>query len=68
MDRYLNTNNLFIMYTYDVFIVSNNLCTVLDIGMINDLLRRMYEHKRGEIRGFSQRYHFTQLLYFEEKG
>ncbi|MBU1889957.1 hypothetical protein KJ782_00525 [Patescibacteria group bacterium] len=56
------------MYTYDVFIVSNNLCTVLDIGMINDLLRRMYEHKRGEIRGFSQRYHFTQLLYFEEKG
>lgn len=26
----------------------------------------MYQHKEGKIRGFSQRYHLTKLVYYEE--
>jgi len=35
-------------------------------GMTNDLLRRVYEHKRGLIPGFTKKYKIKQLIYFEE--
>ena len=52
--------------TYYVYILTNKNDNVLYIGMTNDLLRRVYEHKQGIYKGFSQRYHLTKLVYFEE--
>lgn len=37
----------------------------LYIGVTNDLVRRVYEHKNGLIKGFSKRYRLNKLLYFE---
>jgi len=34
--------------------------------MTNDLQRRIYEHKTGTIKGFTQKYGVSLLVYFEE--
>ncbi len=51
---------------YYVYILSNQTNTVLYIGVTNDLHRRLYEHKSGQINGFTQKYHIHKLVYFEE--
>ncbi len=50
---------------YYVYIITNKQNRTLYIGMTNGLERRMSEHKRGEIEGFSQRYRLTRLVWFE---
>ncbi len=37
----------------------------LYIGVTNDLQRRVYEHKRKEVAGFTSTYNLTQLVYYE---
>jgi putative endonuclease len=39
---------------------------VLYTGVTRDLLRRIHQHRIGEIPGFTQKYHVTRLVYFEE--
>lgn len=34
--------------------------------MTGDLAGRVAQHKRGEVDGFTQRYHVTRLVYYEE--
>ena len=36
------------------------------IGVTNDLERRVAQHKRKEIEGFTSRYDLDQLVYYEE--
>jgi putative endonuclease len=38
----------------------------LYIGMTNDLLRRVYEHKKKIVKGFTTKYGADKLVYFEE--
>jgi putative endonuclease len=38
---------------------------VLYIGITNDLVRRVYEHKNKLIEGFTADYNVTRLVYFE---
>jgi putative endonuclease len=40
--------------------------TTLYIGITNDLMRRVYEHKHELVEGFSKRYNLHKLVYFEE--
>jgi putative endonuclease len=35
-------------------------------GVTNNIGRRVAQHKRGEIEGFTQRYKITRLVYIEE--
>ena len=51
---------------YYVYILSNQTNTVLYIGVTNDLHRRLYEPKSGQINGFTQKYHIHKLVYFEK--
>jgi putative endonuclease len=37
----------------------------LYVGVTNDLVRRVYEHKTGTIAGFTRRYGIDRLVYFE---
>jgi len=46
------------------YIMGNNRPT-LYVGATSDLRRRVWEHKRGKLRGFTQKYKITKLLYFE---
>lgn len=35
-------------------------------GVTNNLERRMYEHKNKLVKGFTEKYNVTKLVYFEE--
>ena len=39
---------------------------VLYVGVTNDLRRRVFEHKSKLVKGFTQEYNVTRLVYFEE--
>ena len=38
----------------------------LYIGVTNNIKRRVYEHKNGQIEGFTKKYNCKKLVYFEE--
>ncbi len=48
-----------------VYILSNAHHNVFYIGVTNDLMRRVYEHKNKLIKGFSYKYNVDKLLYYE---
>lgn len=52
------------MKEYYIYILTNRSRT-LYIGMTNNLERRVYEHKRKLIPGFTSRYNITQLVYYD---
>ncbi len=39
--------------------------SVIYIGVTNDLIRRVEEHKSGTVDGFSKKYKTNQLVYYE---
>ena len=51
---------------YFVYILTNKSNKVLYIGVTNDLLRRIQEHKNKIIKGFTSKYNLNKLVYFEE--
>jgi len=50
---------------YYVYILTNKSNNVLYIGVTNDLVRRVYEHKNKMIDGFTKKYNLTKLVYYE---
>ena len=52
------------MRTYYVYIMASR-SRVLYTGVTNDLARRVEEHKRGLIPGFTSTYRVTRLVHFE---
>ena len=50
---------------YYVYFMTSWNNRVLYIGVTNDLRRRVYEHKSGLIKGFTQRYNVKKLVYYE---
>ena len=48
-----------------VYILASRKHGTLYIGITNDLIRRMHEHKLKLVRGFSARYGVSKLVYFE---
>lgn len=53
------------MKQYYVYILTNNTGSTLYIGVTNNLVRRIYEHKNKLIPGFSSKYNLKKLVYYE---
>jgi putative endonuclease len=51
---------------YWVYILAGAIGGTLYIGVTNDLVRRVYEHKTGAVPGFTGRYRIHRLVYFEQ--
>ena len=50
---------------YYVYILTNAKRT-LYVGVTNDLVRRLYEHKNRLVEGFATKYNLTYLAYYDE--
>ncbi|WP_448874923.1 GIY-YIG nuclease family protein [Desulfobulbus propionicus] len=51
---------------YFVYCLTNKYSNVMYIGMTNNLVRRVYEHKTKQVSGFTEKYNVNRLVYFEE--
>jgi putative endonuclease len=54
------------MKTYYVYILASQARGTLYIGVTNDLIRRVYEHRQGLVDGFTRQYCVKRLVYFEQ--
>ena len=54
------------MNTYYVYILASSRNGTLYVGVTNNLIRRVDEHRRGKISGFTKRYKVHNLVYFEQ--
>jgi putative endonuclease len=52
--------------TFWVYILANRLGGTLYIGVTNDLIRRVYEHRTDAIPGFAKKYQVHRLIYYEQ--
>lgn len=50
---------------YYIYILSNFKRNVLYTGVSNNLTRRVWEHKQGLAKGFTQKYKLHYLVYYE---
>ncbi|HCO93367.1 MAG TPA: hypothetical protein DIU00_05355 [Phycisphaerales bacterium] len=53
------------MKQYFVYILASKKNGTLYIGVTNDLLERVYQHKNNIVEGFTQRYAVHNLVYYE---
>ena len=51
---------------YYIYILTNWNNKVMYIGVTNDLIRRIYEHRNKLVEGFTKKYNVIKLVYFEE--
>ena len=52
--------------SYYVYIMASGRNGTLYVGVTNDLLRRVYEHKNGTSDGFTKKYGVNRLVWFDE--
>jgi putative endonuclease len=53
------------MRQYYVYILTNKTNKVLYIGVTNNLVRRIFEHKNKLVEGFTKKYNLSKLVYYE---
>ena len=51
---------------YDVSILASRIGGTLYIGIINDLVRRVGEHRLKLVEGFTKKYDVARLVYFAQ--
>ena len=52
--------------SYWVYILASRPGGTLYVGVTNNLIRRVYEHREGLAPGFTKRYGVKKLVYFEQ--
>lgn len=55
-------------HRYFVYMLASGPQGTLYIGVTNDLIRRVSEHREGMVAGFTKKYQVHQLVWFEEFG
>lgn len=51
---------------YYVYILANGKNGTLYIGVTDNLVRRVWEHKNNLVKGFTEKYNVHNLVYFEQ--
>lgn len=51
--------------SYAVYILASKKNGILYIGVTNNLVKRVLEHKTGIIKGFPHKYNIHKLVYYE---
>ena len=51
--------------THAVYMLASGRHGTLYVGVTNDLVRRVHEHKSGRTAGFTARYGVTRLVWYE---
>lgn len=51
--------------SYFVYILTTRKNTVLYTGITSDIMRRVWEHREGIVKGFTQKYNVKKLVYYE---
>ena len=54
------------MKSYYIYIMASRRNGTLYIGITNDIVRRVYEHKNNFIDGFTSKYGIHNLVYYEQ--
>lgn len=54
------------MKSYYVYLMTNKTNMVIYIGVTNDLIKRVFEHKNKSIAGFTKKYNVNKLVHFEK--
>ena len=49
-----------------IYLMMNNMNTVIYTGVTNNLQKRIYEHKEKLMEGFTKKYNVTKLVYYEK--
>jgi putative endonuclease len=52
--------------SYWLYILASGAGGTLYVGVTNDLVRRVYEHREGVVPGFTKKYGIKSLVYFEQ--
>ena len=55
-------------HLYFVYILASRRNGTLYVGVTNDLVRRIFEHREGKVEGFTKRYEVHRLVCFERHG
>jgi putative endonuclease len=53
-------------HRYYVYVLASEGNGTLYIGVTNNIVRRVYEHREGLVEGFTRQYAVKQLVHFEE--
>ena len=56
----------FSMRSYWLYILASRPRGTLYVGVTNDLIRRIYEHREGVVGGFTKEYRVKMLVYYEQ--
>ncbi len=51
---------------YYVYMLASGRCGTLYIGMTNNLVRRVHEHRTHVVESFTDRYDVTRLVWYEQ--
>ena len=55
-------------HCYYVYLLASRPQGTLYVGVTNDLVRRVYEHREGLVAGFTKEYGVTTLVWFDVTG
>ena len=50
---------------YFVYMLTNHRYGTLYVGVTNDLVRRIWEHKNNVVEGFTREHHLHRLVWYE---